>query len=67
MSQNSPLGRDKLKKAVQYFSDMVESYPQKSRIELLQKVQLQFDLSPAECEFLNKYLSGETVNNSHRE
>lgn len=67
MSQNSPLGRDKLKRAVQYFSDMVESHPQKSRIELLQKVQLQFDLSPAECEFLNKYLSNEAVMSGNSE
>ena len=61
MSQNSPRGRDKFKRAVQYFSDMVESHPQKSRIELLQKVQLQLDLSPDECEFLIKYLSNEAV------
>lgn len=59
MTENSPLGRDKLKKAVHYFSEIVESYPEKSRLELLQKVQLQFDLSPAQCEFLNKYLTDE--------
>ncbi len=58
MSDHSPLGKDKLKKAVQYFSELVDSHPEKSRLELLQKVQLQFDLSPADCEFLNKHLAG---------
>jgi len=66
MTENSPLGRDKLKKALLYFSQMVESQPQKSRLELLQKVQLQFDLSPAECEFLNKHLSDEAVKAGNR-
>ena len=59
MSEQSPLGRDKLKKAVHYFSELIASHPDKSRLELLQKVQLQFDLSPADCEFLNKYLAEE--------
>ena len=59
MSDHSPLGKDKLKKAVHYFSELVASHPEKSRLELLHKVQLQFDLSPADCEFLNKHLARE--------
>jgi hypothetical protein len=58
MPNHSPLGKDKLKKAVQYFSELVDTHPEKSRLELLQKVELQFDLSPADCEFLNKHLAG---------
>lgn len=58
MPTHSPLGKDKLKKAVQYFSELVDAHPEKSRLELLQKVELQFDLSPADCEFLNKLLAG---------
>ena len=58
MPDHSPLGKDKLKKAVQYFSELVDAHPEKSRLELLQKVELQFDLSPADCEFLNKHLAG---------
>lgn len=57
MPDHSPLGKDKLKKAVQYFSELVDAHPEKSRLELLQKVELQFDLSPADCEFLNKHLA----------
>lgn len=59
MSEKSPLNRDKLKKAVQHFSELVESCPDKSRLQLLQEVQLKFDLSPADCEFLNKHLTKE--------
>ncbi len=59
MADNSPLGRDKLKKALLYFSELVASHPDKSRLELLHKVELQFDLSPADCEFLNKHLAGD--------
>ena len=58
MPDHRPLGKDKLKKAVQYFSELVDSHPEKSRLDLLQKVELQFDLSPADCEFLNKHLAG---------
>ena len=58
MPGHSPLGKDKLKKAIQYFSELVDAHPEKSRLELLQKVELQFDLSPADCEFLNKHLAG---------
>ncbi len=59
MADNSPLGRDKLKKALHYFSELVASHPDKSRLELLHKVELQFDLSPADCEFLTKHLAGD--------
>ena len=58
MADNSPLGRDKLKKALHCFTELVARHPEKSRLELLHKVELQFDLSPADCEFLNKHLAG---------
>ena len=59
MSQqsSSPLAKDKLKKAVQAFSELVDQFPQKSRHELLHKIQLKFDLSPLECDFLDKHFS----------
>ncbi|MBT8347168.1 MAG: hypothetical protein HKP52_06445 [Desulfofustis sp.] len=63
MPEHGPLGKDKLKKAVHYFAELVASHPEKSRLELLQKVELQFDLSPADCEFLNKHLANEEPKN----
>jgi len=57
---SSPIGGDKLKKAMRNFSELIDSFPEKSRLELLQKVELKYDLSPAECEFLNKNFSKRT-------
>jgi hypothetical protein len=46
---------DKLKKALKALSELLESHPEKSRIELLHEVEIKFDLSPKECEFLNSH------------
>lgn len=61
MSTSIPtqLPGDKLKKALTVFSELLENNPEKSRKELLQKVEIQFDLSPRECEFLNGQFSNE--------
>jgi hypothetical protein len=55
----SPLASDKLKKAVRAFCDLLEQFPEKTRNQLLQEIELKFDLSPLECEFLNKHLDQE--------
>ena len=49
----TPLGGDRLKKALVLLAEKVEQFPDKSRQQLLHEVELQFDLSPLECEFLN--------------
>ncbi len=54
---SSPIARDRLKKAVKHFCELIEAAPEKNRLELLHQVELKYDLSPAECEFLNNYLS----------
>jgi hypothetical protein len=46
---------DKLKKALKTFSELLEKHPEKSRRDLLHEVETRFDLSPKECEFLNKH------------
>ncbi len=48
---------DKLKKAISCFSELLELKPEKSRQAILQEVEIQFDLSPLECDFLNKHFS----------
>lgn len=53
----SPLGGDKLKRALILLAELVEQFPDKSRQQLLREVELQFDLSPLECEFLNNNFS----------
>jgi hypothetical protein len=46
---------DKLKKALKAFCELLEQHPEKSRLTLLQEVEMKFDLSPKECEFLNSH------------
>ena len=48
---------DKLKKALTTFSELLEKHPEKSRQDLLHEVETRFDLSPKECEFLNKHFT----------
>lgn len=56
--ESMPLSGDKMKKAIQKFSELLGDFPEKSRSDVLQMVQLQFDLSPLECDFLNKNFTG---------
>lgn len=49
-----PLSGDRIKRAVQAFSEMIEAFPEKNRAELLQIIVLKFDLSPRECEFFRE-------------
>ncbi|MDR3630787.1 MAG: hypothetical protein P4L42_10655 [Desulfocapsaceae bacterium] len=46
---------DKLKKAIRTFSELLEKHPEKSRMSILHEVEIRFDLSPKECEFLNSH------------
>lgn len=57
MGSPTQLPGDKLKKALTTLAELTERKPDKTRRELLQEIELQFDLSPTECEFLNKHFS----------
>lgn len=59
MSAHTPTQRpgDKMKKAISAFSELIRKHPEKSRSSLLRQVEIQFDLSPKECEFLNNNLA----------
>jgi len=45
---------DKSRQALTELASLLEQYPEKSRKELLQKVEVMFDLTPKECAFLTK-------------
>ncbi|MEN8190030.1 MAG: hypothetical protein ABFS19_09310 [Thermodesulfobacteriota bacterium] len=49
------LPTEKLKKALTSFCELLEKHPQKSRLELLHEVERLHDLSPLECDFLDKH------------
>lgn len=50
---------DKMKKAIRELSELLLESPKKKRWQLLQQVELKYDLSPQECEFLNSHFSRE--------
>jgi len=49
-------GGDKIRKAVQWISDMVREYPDKERAKIVKEAEIRFDLTPKECTFLDKEL-----------
>lgn len=59
MSEQSPLHTKstKLKKAIAWMSESLSEQPEKNRRAILQEAELRFDLTPAECEFLDQHLS----------
>ena len=55
----SPLCRDKLKSAIRALAELVSEFPEKSRRELLRQVELKYDLSPLDSEFLERHFREE--------
>ncbi len=57
MSNHSPLcgQSDKLKKALQWMAGTLQDQPDKPRTDVLREAELRFDLTPLECEFLEKH------------
>jgi len=53
----SPIATDRLKSAVKALSDLTLEFPEKKRSELLREVELKFDLSPLECQFLENHFN----------
>ena len=45
---------DKKKQALAELCELLVKYPEKSRQALLQQVEIKFDLTPKECDFLNR-------------
>lgn len=50
---------DKLKNAITALSELVLKYPDKSRASLLNQVEIKFDLSPRESQFLHDHFTDE--------
>lgn len=46
-----------MKNAISALSDLVLKHPDKDRTSLLQQVEIQYDLSPRECQFLHDHFS----------
>lgn len=50
---------DKLQKAIKEFSELAKENPDIERWKLIEKVVKKFDLSPKECDFLERQLKNE--------
>ena len=48
---------DKMKKVLQWVSDVLAEKPGKNRTDVFREAQVRFDLSPAECEFLDAHFA----------
>lgn len=53
---------DKMKRALCWLSETVQQHPEKTRRQILEEAQIRFDLSPAECTFLEKNFAGRQAN-----
>ena len=45
---------EKLRQAVRWISEETLAHPEKQRKKIIREAELRFDLTPAECEFLDK-------------
>jgi len=57
----SPLGKEKVRKALCWMSETLLENPEKKRAEVIREAEIRFDLSPAECEFLTKNFGKDTT------
>ncbi|MBW2466344.1 MAG: hypothetical protein JRF02_03505 [Deltaproteobacteria bacterium] len=47
---------DKLKKTLCWISEMLKDHPEKSRQQIISEAEVRFDLSPKECDFIDRKL-----------
>ncbi len=53
-SNQGILPSDKVKKALLWVSEQMEEKLEKDKTALMEEAQIRFDLSPADCAFLNR-------------
>ncbi len=47
---------DKMKKALCWISEMLKTHPEKNRQQIFSEAEIRFDLSPKECDFIDRKL-----------
>ena len=50
---------DKMKKTLLWISEMLRDNPAKNRQQVISEAQIRFDLSPKECDFIDRKLRDE--------
>ena len=52
---------DKMKKTLCWISDMLKDHPEKNRQQIISEAEIRFDLSPKECDFIDRTLQDNSV------
>jgi len=52
---------DKMKKTLCWISEMLKTHPEKNRHQIITEAEIRFDLSPKECDFIDRKLRTDTV------
>jgi len=52
---------DKMKKSLCWISEMLKAHPEKSRQQIIGEAEIRFDLSPKECDFIDRNLQDKTA------
>jgi hypothetical protein len=47
---------DRMKKALCWISEMISAHPEKNRQQIISEAEIRFDLSPKECDFIDRKL-----------
>jgi hypothetical protein len=50
---------DKMKKTLCWISEMLKIHPEKNRQLIISEAEIRFDLSPKECDFIDRKLRNE--------
>ena len=51
---------DKMKKTLVWISEMLKEHPDKTRQQVISEAEIRFDLSPKECDFIDRKLRPES-------
>ena len=52
---------DKMKKTLCWISEMLQAHPEKNRQQVISEAEVRFDLSPKECDFIDRKLRGDVT------
>jgi hypothetical protein len=52
---------DKMKKTLCWISEMIKEHPEKNRQQIISEAEIRFDLSPKECDFIDRKLRNDSV------
>ncbi len=58
MRSEKPSTPDKMKQVLQWVDEELKDHPGKTKREVFEEAEFKFDLSPQECEFLNRHFAG---------